>query len=146
MEIIITNRKASYEYSFIETYIAGISLMGSEVKSIRDRKCSITEAYCTFKDNELFITNMHISEYKESSYYNHEPYRERKLLLNRKELNDLSKKIETKGLTIIPVKLFLTKRGLIKLEIALGKGKNNADKRDSIKTKDLEREFKRNLL
>jgi SsrA-binding protein len=144
MEILQTNKKSSFEYSFIETYVAGIELKGSEVKSIRAGKCSITEAYCTFRDNELFITNMHISEYKESSYYNHEPYRERKLLLNRKELNDLSGGIQTKGLTIIPVKLCLTGRGLIKMVIALGKGKKLHDKRESIKAKDIKRELERN--
>jgi SsrA-binding protein len=144
MEILHFNKRASFEYSFIETYIAGIELKGSEVKSIRDGKSSITESYCTFRDNELFITNMHISEYKESSYYNHEPYRERKLLLNRKELDKLASGLQMNGLTIVPVKLILTNRGLIKLEIALAKGKKLWDRRNNIKEREANRDIERN--
>jgi len=141
--IVIKNKKASFEFSFIETYVAGIQLFGTEIKSIRSSQASINEAYCVFVDEELFIKQMHISEYKEGTYNNHEVKRDRKLLLNRSELDELSYRLKDRGLTIIPLKLFINKAGIAKLEIALAKGKKSHDKREDIKTKDLQREEQR---
>ena len=114
----IKNKKASYEYSFLEKFTAGIQLTGTEIKSIRDSKVSIAEAYCHIKDGELFIKGMHIAEYDPASYNNHDPLRERKLLLNKVELKKLEKKLKNKGLTIIPIRMFINENGYAKLEIA----------------------------
>lgn len=142
MEVIVKNKKASYEYEFIDKFTAGIKLLGSEVKSIRNHKVSISEAYCYIKGGELYIKGMNISEYKESGIHtNHDPIRLRKLLLNKKEIIKLDEEIQQKGLTIVPISLIINDRGLIKLEIALSKGKKLHDKRDSIKKRDLEREL-----
>ena len=145
--IVIKNRKASYEYEFLETYTAGMSLLGSEIKSIRLGKASLQEAYCyiTLK-NEVFIKKMHIAPYEQATHVNHEPYRERKLLLQKKEINKLVGMMNEKGLAIIPVKLFISERGMAKLVIALGKGKKLPDKRSSIKDKDNKRELQRQLI
>lgn len=141
MSIIVRNKKASYEYEFIETLTAGIQLIGSEVKSIKANKVSISEAYCYIKNGEVFIKGMNVSEYKESgTYTNHEPTRVRKLLLNKSEIIKLDSLIQTKGLTIVPVSIIL-KNGLVKVEIALARGKKLHDKRESIKKRDLEREL-----
>lgn len=141
MSIVVRNKKASYEYEFIETLTAGIKLIGSEVKSIKSNKVSISEAYCYIKNDEVFIKGMNITEYKESGIHtNHEPTRVRKLLLNKSEIIKLDSLIQTKGLTIIPVGVIL-KNGLVKVEIALGRGKKLHDKRESIKKRDLEREL-----
>jgi SsrA-binding protein len=141
MSIVVRNKKASYEYEFIETLTAGIKLIGSEVKSIKSNKVSISEAYCYIKNGEVFIKGMNITEYKESGIHtNHEPTRVRKLLLNKSEIIKLDSLIQTKGLTIIPVSVIL-KNGLVKVEIALGRGKKLHDKRESIKKRDLEREL-----
>lgn len=138
------NRKASFNYEAIEKFEAGIMLTGSEVKSIRASEVSIGEGFCIFKGDELFVKNMHIAPYKEAgNLSNHEPLRLRKLLLHRKQLNKLIKGIETKGVTIIPYKLYTTKSGIIKLEIWLSRGKKNFDKKNSIKEKDLDRETSR---
>ncbi len=139
----IENRRAKFEYQFLETLTAGIVLKGTEIKSIREGKAGLADSYCFFKNNELFIRNFHISEYTEASFYNHEPMRERKLLLKKMEINKLLKKIKDQGLTIIPIKLYISERGFAKLNIALAKGKNTVDKRDDIKKKDLERELNR---
>jgi SsrA-binding protein len=142
MEVIVKNKKASFEYEFIDKFTAGIKLLGSEVKSIRNHKVSISEAYCYIKGGELYIKGMNISEYKESGIHtNHDPIRLRKLLLNKKEIIKLDEEIQQKGLTIVPISLIINDRGLIKLEIALSKGKKLHDKRDSIKKRDLEREL-----
>lgn len=141
--IQIKNRKASYEYSFIEKFDAGMVLKGSEIKSIREGKASITEAYCIINKGELFIKGMNISPFKESSFNAHEPTRERKLLLKTKEISKLKTKTEEKGLTIVPIRIYLSQRGFAKLEIALAQGKKIFDKRDSIKKKDQDRELKR---
>ncbi|MGK7395365.1 MAG: SsrA-binding protein SmpB [Candidatus Cyclobacteriaceae bacterium M3_2C_046] len=141
--INIKNKKASFEYHFLEKYVAGVVLQGTEIKSIRQGKASLQEAYCTFLQEELWVRNMHISPYKEGTYANHEPKRDRKLLLNKRELNKLESKMNEKGLTMIPIRLFLNDRGLAKLEIALAKGKKIYDKREDIKQKDLAREMKR---
>ncbi len=144
--IVIKNRKASYEYEFLETYTAGMSLLGSEIKSIRLGKASLQEAYCyvTLK-NEVFIKKMHIAPYEQATHVNHEPYRERKLLLKKKEINKLVGMLNEKGLAVIPVKLFISERGMAKLVIAVGKGKKLHDKRSSIKDKDSKRDIQRQL-
>jgi SsrA-binding protein len=142
-DINIKNKKASYEYQFIDTYIAGIVLTGTEIKSIRVGTANLQEAYCVFIKEELFVKSMHISKYNEGSYYNHEPLKDRKLLLQKRELKKLNLKSQEKGLAIIPIRLFITKRGFAKLEIALAKGKKLFDKRDDIKEKDLRREMER---
>lgn len=141
--INIKNRKASFEYSFIDKYIAGIQLTGTEIKALREGKANLSDAFCTFIQEELWVRNMHISEYSKASFYNHEPKRDRKLLLNKHELRKLSTKLKDKGLTIIPLRLFINEKGLAKLEIALAKGKKIYDKRESIKQKDVERELSR---
>lgn len=141
--INIKNRKASFEFEFIDTYIAGIMLKGTEIKSIREGKASLTEAFCYFKNGELFVKQMHIAPYSMANVYNHDPVRDRKLLLSKKELDKLESKFEEKGLTIIPVRLFINDRGLAKLEIALGRGKKLHDKRLSIKEKDAKRDLDR---
>jgi SsrA-binding protein len=144
-EVEIRNRKASYDYEFIEEEIAGISLFGSEVKSIRNGKASISEAYCSIQDGEMFIIGMHIAEYKESGRSGHDPYRKRKLLLTKKQINRMDEKIKMKGITVVPVKLFSTSKGLLKMKIALAKGKKNFDKRASIKERDIKRDMDREI-
>lgn len=141
-DIQIKNRKASYEYQFIDILEAGVVLKGSEIKSIREGKASLQEAYCYFRKGELFIKGMNISPYTEGSYANHEPARERKLLLKRKELSKLKTRSEEKGLTIVPIKLYINARGYAKINVALAKGKKLYDKRESVKKKDQERELK----
>lgn len=140
----IRNKKASFEYSFLQTYTAGIMLTGTEVKSIRDGKANFTDSFCVIMNGELFLKNMHISEYKEGSYNNHEPKRVRKLLLNKEELRKIQSKLKEKGTTIIPVKLFFNERSIAKIEIAIAKGKKLFDKRESIKDKDMKRQMARN--
>jgi SsrA-binding protein len=140
--INIINKKAKFEYEFIQTEIAGISLKGSEVKSIRGGKASISEGYCYFNNGELFVKGMNISDYGYGS--SHDTTRDRKLLLKRKELNNLENQL-TNGLTIIPYRLFLNDKGLIKMEIALARGKKLYDKRETIKNRDIERDMKRDL-
>ncbi len=139
----IENRRAKFDYQFLEQLTAGLVLRGTEIKSIREGKVGLSDSYCYFKNDELFVKNIHITEYSEASFYNHEPLRERKLLLNRQELNKLLKKIKDQGLTIIPVKLFINEKGFAKLNIALAKGKKLYDKRDDIKKRDVEREMNR---
>lgn len=141
--INIRNKKASFEFEFLDTFVAGIVLRGTEIKSIREGKVSFTEAYCYFKRGELFIKQMHIAPYSMASSYNHDAVRERKLLLNKKELDKLESKFEEKGLSIIPVRIFINDKGLAKLEIALARGKKLHDKRQDIKTKDVKRELDR---
>ena len=143
MSIIIHNRKATFDYSIIERLLAGIQLTGTEVKSIRDKKASISEAFCHIHNGEIFIKNMHISEYRQIKHTNHDPLRDRKLLLNRKEINKLEKSVKEKGLAIIPLNVKLTETGYIKIEIGLAKGKKSFDKREAIKAKDAERELNR---
>ena len=141
--IRIKNKKASFEYYLEERYVAGIQLTGTEIKSIRNGKAQLTESYCYFRNNELFIKNMHINEYELGTIYNHEPKRDRKLLLNRKELSKLEKKVKESGFTIICTVMFINERGLAKLEIALARGKKNYDKRESLKEKDAKRDIDR---
>ena len=137
--ITIKNRKASYEYNFLDTYIAGIQLVGVEIKSIRNGRVNLSESYCVFKHGELFLMNTHISPYENAGYVKVDPLRERKLLLNKNELRKLSDGVSKKGLTIVPIKMFINDRGLCKVEICLCQGKKNYDKRESLKEKDLKR-------
>jgi len=141
--ISIQNRKARYEFEFIDEYVAGIQLQGTEIKSLREGKASLQEAYCYFKNGELYVKQMHIAQYTQGTHYNHEEDRERKLLLNKRELEKLGSKSKEKGLSIIPTKLFISQRGFAKLAIVLGKGKKLHDKRDSIKEKDVKRDLER---
>ena len=140
--LIIRNKQASFEYAFLDKYIAEIVLTGTEIKSIRQSKVSLQEAYCYFLQGELWIKNMHIAPYEQGTIYNHEEKRERKLLLTRKELNKLIKNKE-KGLTIIPMQLFIDENNRAKLQIALAKGKKLYDKRQAIKERDVKRELAR---
>jgi SsrA-binding protein len=140
--INIVNKKARFEYEFLQTEVCGIQLVGSEVKSVRQGKVSISEGYCYFKDGELFIKGMNISDYGFGSF--HETVRDRKLLLKRKELNGLESKL-INGLTIVPYRVFLNDKGLIKMEIALAKGKKIHDKRETIKNRDIDRDMKRTI-
>lgn len=141
--IDIRNKRASFEYFFIQNFIAGMQLSGTEIKSIREGKANLTDAYCAFVGNELWVNNLHIAEYRFGSYYNHEAKRSRKLLLNKNELKKLQTKTKEKGLTIIPILLFIDSRGYAKLEIALSKGKHSYDKRESIKQNESKRELDR---
>jgi SsrA-binding protein len=142
MNLVTKNKKATYEYEIIQKITAGIQLVGSEVKSIRNHKVSISESYCYIKGGEMYIRGMHISEYKQSGNYdNHDPIRERKLLLKKIEINKLKDGIEQSGLTIIPIAVIIDDRGLIKIEIALSKGKKMHDKRNDIKKRDIERDL-----
>lgn len=142
--INIKNKKARFEYEILDKYTVGIVLAGTEIKSIRQGKASITESFCEFNDNgELFIINMQIDEYSHASHYNHKPKAERKLLLNKRELKKLQKEVASSGLTIIPLNLFLNDRGLAKLNIALAKGKKLYDKRETIKDRDNKRDLDR---
>jgi SsrA-binding protein len=140
-DINIRNKKASYEYHILETFTAGIKLLGTEIKSIREGKANISDSFCTFINEELYVRNLHISEYSHGSFYNHEAKRDRKLLLTKKELKKLVVKGEDKGLTIIPLKIFISDRGFAKMNIALAQGKKAFDKRDSIKERDVKREM-----
>ena len=142
--ILIDNRKANYNYFLLEEYVAGIVLKGCEIKSIRNRDVNMSDSYCTFVGNELIIKNMHISPYKNSgfAYGDYDPKRDRKLLLTKRELRKLQRDVQTKGITIIPVNLYTTDKGLVKLTIAVAKGKHTYDKSQTIKERDLDREMK----
>ena len=143
--IDIKNKKAKFEFEFIEVYTAGIQLMGTEIKSIRNNKASIAEAYGVIIKNELFIRNMYIGQYENGTHYNHEDKRDRKLLLNKPELLKIQKKLKNKGLSIVPTKLFISKNGWCKINIALAKGKKTHDKREDLKSKDAKREMDRKM-
>lgn len=143
--IDIKNKRAAFEYFFVQTFTAGMVLMGTEIKAIREGKANLTDAYCSFSNGELWVNNLHISEYRFGSYYNHEVKRARKLLLNSNELKKLEAKTKEKGFTIIPTLLFIDSRGFAKIEIALAKGKQSFDKRETIKQKDNKRELDRLL-
>ena len=138
-KVFIKNKNAHFEYIILEKYIAGIVLKGTEIKSIRQGKVSINEAYCTFQNGELYVKNMNISPYEHGTYNNHEPKRDRKLLLTKRELTRLQTKVKESGLTIVPLSLFINKKGLAKMEIALARGKKAYDKRQTIKQRDEER-------
>lgn len=142
-KINIKNKKAKFEYEFLEKFTAGLQLYGTEIKSIRAGKASIVEGYCFINNGEVFIKNMYIAEYEQGSYNNHEPRRDRKLLLNRNEIDKLIKKKKDVGLTIVPISLFINGKGYAKLDIALAKGKKLHDKRHDLKAKDAKRSMDR---
>ena len=142
-KVNIKNRKVSYEYKIFDKYVAGVMLLGTEIKSIRNNKANLSDSYCVLVENELFVRNLHISEYNSGGHDNHKPKRDRKLLLNRKEINKIQGKVKEKGNTIVPIRLFINEKGKAKLEIALAKGKKIYDKRESIKAKDIQREMDR---
>jgi SsrA-binding protein len=142
-KINIKNKKAYFDYEIIEKYVAGIVLTGTEIKSIRMGKVSLVESYCYFDRGELWVKGVNVSEYPWGTFNNHEPRRDRKLLLQSKELRKLDRKVKESGLTIISLRLFLNARGLAKLEIALARGKKEYDKRETIKQKDMKREMAR---
>ena len=139
----IQNKRARFEYNLLEKYIAGLQLSGTEIKSIRNNKANLSDSFCSFKENELFIIGMHIDEYKFGNYANHQPKRDRKLLLNRQELDKISKKTKDVGLTIIPLRLFINDKGWAKIEIAVARGKKLHDKRNTIKDRDIQRDIDR---
>jgi SsrA-binding protein len=145
-QIHIVNRRAGFEYHMVQKYTAGMVLTGTEIKSIREGHVNITDAFCFIKDGELFIRNMHISVWKQGSYYNHDPLRVRKLLLKRVELKKIKAKAIEKGFTIIATKLYLSESGYAKIEIAVAQGKKNFDKREDIKKRDISREISRGLV
>ena len=143
VSISIKNKRASFEYLLLQEFTAGIQLTGTEIKSIREGKASIADAYCTFKGDELFVINMHVAEYSFGTYNNHEPKRDRKLLLTKRELHKMQAKVKEKGFTIIPTLLYINEKGLAKLTISLARGKHHYDKRESLKQKDVKREIER---
>ena len=142
-KIQVSNRRASFDYEFLETYTAGISLVGTEIKSIRAGRVSLQDAFCYFVGGELYVKGMNVALYAQGSWGQHEPARDRKLLLTRHELRHLAQSVKIKGLTIVAVRLFVADNGYAKLVIALAKGKKEYDKRQSIKEKDIRREMER---
>ncbi len=142
-KIVIKNKKAYFQYEILETFMAGVVLTGTEIKSIRLGKANLVDAYCKFIKGELWLTGMHIAEYSFGTYNNHEPKRERKLLLNKTELRKLFKSTKEKGLTIVALKLFINPKGLAKVDIGLARGKKTHDKREDLKAKDTKRELDR---
>jgi SsrA-binding protein len=143
--IEILNRKASHLYFLVQSYEAGIQLTGTEVKSVRSGKANLSDSYCNFDNGQLYAHHIHISEYEQGSIQNHDPKRPRKLLLNRSELKKLERKISEKGMTIVPIKMYFSERGMIKLEISLATGKKSFDKRETLKEKDVKRDMDRNF-
>jgi SsrA-binding protein len=139
----IKNKRAKFDYEWLDTYTAGLQLVGTEVKSIRMGKASIAEAYCYMTGGELFIKGMNVTEWSHGNIFNHDPIRERKLLLSKRELDKIDKALKDQGTTVIPTKLFLSEKGWIKLNIAVAKGKKNYDKRQSLKEKDAKRDLAR---
>ena len=144
-DVSIKNKKAFFEYEIIESFIAGIQLQGTEIKSIREGKSGLVDSYCQFAGGELYVKNMHIAEYFFGNLRNHEAKRERKLLLQKKELRKLERKVRETGLTIVPLKLFLNEKGFAKLEIGLARGKKVYDKRESLKQNDARRDMDREM-
>lgn len=142
-KINIRNKKVFHEFELEEKFVAGIQLFGTEIKSIRAGKANLIDSYCRFEGGELYLTGMHIAEYTLGTHWNHNPSRERKLLLNRKELTKLQKKVKEKGLTIVAISLLINAKGLAKVEIALARGKKVYDKREDIKRRDISRDADR---
>ncbi len=142
-DVNIKNRRAYFDYEILERYVAGIQLFGTEIKSIRESKAGLSDTYCIFISQELWVKNMHIAEYTFGSYNNHVPKRDRKLLLQRKELQKLQRLTKESGKTIIPLRLFVNERGLAKIEIGLCQGKHTYDKRQTLQQKDAKREIER---
>jgi SsrA-binding protein len=142
-DLNIRNKKAYFEYHILDRYVAGLKLLGTEIKSIREGKANINDAFCTFISGQLYVRNMHIAEYSHGSFYNHESRRDRVLLLNKKELKKLLEKGEEKGFTIVPLQIFISDRGFAKLEIGLAQGKKSFDKRETIKERESKIELDR---
>jgi SsrA-binding protein len=142
-KVYIKNRPATFEYAIEDRLTAGIVLTGSEIKSVRNGKVSFNDSYCFFSKGEIWVKSLHIAEYVNAGYAGHDPIRERKLLLNKRELRKWEQKIKEKGYTIVPLAVFITENGYAKMEIGLGRGKNLHDKRESIKGREAEREIKR---
>jgi len=145
MKVIAKNKKAYYNYEILESYEAGISLLGSEVKSIREGRISLKESHAEIKGGEIFLLNSHISPYEAANIFNHDPRRERKLLLHRREIKRLSGKVTEKGLTLIPTKVLINDRGKVKIEVSLAKGKRAYQKREVIRERDRDRELRAEL-
>lgn len=141
--IIAKNKKARFEYFLEDSWTAGLQLLGTEIKSIRNHKARITESYCVLQDGELYVRNMTIEEYENGGHYNHDPRRDRKLLMQRHELSKIEKKFKNVGNAIIPTELFISKEGYAKLRISLATGKKLHDKRDDLKKKDAKRQIDR---
>tara|TARA_B100000886_G_scaffold291088_1_gene216528 strand:- start:1701 stop:2144 length:444 start_codon:yes stop_codon:yes gene_type:complete len=141
--INIQNKRARFEYNLKDKFVAGLQLSGTEIKSIRNSKANLSDSFCSFRGNELFIVGMNIDEYEFGNYANHQPKRDRKLLLNRQELDKISKKLKDVGLTIVPLRLFINDKGWAKIEIAIAKGKKLHDKRNTIKDRDIQRDIDR---
>ncbi|MVT08057.1 SsrA-binding protein SmpB [Chitinophaga tropicalis] len=141
----LKNRSAYFEYAIEDKYIAGMVLTGTEIKSIRGNRVSFNDSFCYFSKGELFVRSLHIAEYTHGTYSNHNPLRERKLLLTKRELRKLENKIKERGYSIIPLRVFISDKGLAKMEIGLGKGKKLHDKRESIKQRETDREIRRFL-
>ncbi|HEX3384311.1 MAG TPA: SsrA-binding protein SmpB [Mucilaginibacter sp.] len=135
-DIYIKNKKAYFEYAILDKYTAGVKLLGTEIKSIREGKANLNDAFCTFIDEQLYVRNLHIAEYSHGSFYNHEAKRDRVLLLHKKELKKLQTRGAEKGLTIVPLAMFINERGFAKLEIGLAQGKKTFDKRETMKERD----------
>jgi len=144
-KVYIKNKPATFEYAIEDRLTAGLVLTGSEIKSVRNSKVSFNDSYCFFDHGELWIKSLHIAEYVNAGYAGHDPVRERKLLLNKRELNKWATRVKEKGLTIVPLAVFINENGYAKIEIGLGKGKKLHDKRESIKERDVQKEIKRHL-
>ncbi|WP_158827831.1 SsrA-binding protein SmpB [Mucilaginibacter lacusdianchii] len=142
-QLYIKNKKAYFEYHILDEYTAGIKLLGTEIKSIREGKANLNDAFCTFISDQLYVRNLHVSEYSHGSFYNHEAKRDRVLLLNKKELKKLKFRSEEKGFTIVPLALFISERGFAKLKIGLAQGKKAFDKRETMKERDAKIELSR---
>ncbi|MGD9345019.1 MAG: SsrA-binding protein SmpB [Candidatus Aminicenantes bacterium] len=145
MRLVAKNKKATFNYEILETYEAGIALLGSEVKSIREGRISLKESYAEIKGGEVFLVNCHVSPYEASSRFNHDPLRERKLLLHRREIKRLTGKTQERGLTLVPTKVLISDKGKVKVEIALAKGKRAYQKREAIRERDRDREMQAEL-
>lgn len=141
--INITNKKAYHDYFIQDEFTAGIMLVGTEIKSVRHGKANLSDSYCVFKGNEMFVVGMHISDYENASFAKHDPKRDRKALMTKRELKKLKVQVQEKGLTIVPLNLFINEHGLAKLHIAVAKGKHTYDKKESLKEKDIDRELER---
>ena len=142
--VIVTNKKAAYDYFILSKYEAGIVLQGSEIKSIRNHAVNLKDSYVVIKNQEVFILNIHIAEYSHGNLFNHDPFRTRKLLLHKKEILKMQLKIKQEGFTLIPTKLYFNEKGKVKVEIALAKGKKLYDKREAIKQREQKRELQKN--